>query len=75
MLPATAKFSYRVEFRYKKFNDGLQLTDFIKSSVLTTADERVPDPLERNWVAIPEALNAIYQKTELITVQVPHGLN
>ena len=75
MLPAAGKFSYRVEFRYKKFNDDLRLTDFIRSSVLVTADERVPDPLERNWVSILEALNPTYQKTELIRVQVLHGLN
>jgi hypothetical protein len=63
------KFSYRIDFRYKKFDKELKLSDFIESVVVISVDEPVPEPLERNWISIIEALNPNYYKIELINVK------
>ena len=64
------KFSYSVDFKYKKFDRDLKLTDFVKSVLIVTVDEAVPEHLERNWISIIEALHPDYYKVELIDVKI-----
>ena len=62
------KFSYRIDFMYKKFDKDLKLTDFIKSVLTITVDEPAPEHLERNWISIIGALNPNYYNIELMNV-------
>ena len=70
ILQPRNKFSYGIDFKYDKFDKDLRLTDFIKSVLIVTVEEPVPEHLERNWISIIEAINPNYYKVELINVRV-----
>jgi hypothetical protein len=63
------KFSYRIDFRYKKFDKDLKSTDFINSILIVTVDEPVPEPMQRVWTTIIGEINPNYFKIEIMDVK------
>jgi hypothetical protein len=63
------KFSYKIDFRYKKFNQDLKVTDFINSVLIITVDEPMPEPMQRHWTTIIREINPDYFKVEIIDVK------
>ena len=68
-LESPSKFSYKIDFRYKKFDKDLKATDFINSTLIVAVDEPVPDPLQRHWTTIIQEINPNYFKIEIIDVK------
>jgi len=66
-------FSYRVDFRYKKFDKDLKETDFITSALIVTVAEPVPEPMTRHWTTIIREINPNYFKIEIIDVKEVKG--
>jgi hypothetical protein len=62
------KFSYRIDFRYKKFDNELQ-ANYTSSSLTITVDEPVPEPMQRLWTRIIEEINPNYFKIEILDVK------
>jgi len=65
----TNRFSYRIDFRYKKFDNDLKATDFIKSVLIITVDEPMSEPTQRPWTTIIREINPDYFKIEIIEVK------
>lgn len=62
-------FSYQIDFRYKKFDKNLKPTDFIKSILIVSVEEPIPEPMQRQWTTIIQELNPDYFKIEIIDVK------
>lgn len=71
-LPAD-HFSYRIDFRYKKFASDLRVTTFTNATVVIRLTEPVPEPLQRQWTTIVQALNPAYVSVEIINVREING--
>jgi hypothetical protein len=63
------KFSYKIDFKHKKFDKDLKATNFIESILIVTLDEPIPEPMQRNWISIIQELNPNYFQIEIINVQ------
>ena len=63
------KFSYRIDFRYKKINNDLKSTNFINSALTIMMDDPVPEPMQRLWTTIIRELNPTYSQIEIINVK------
>ena len=66
---APGKFSYKIDFRYKKFDKDLKSTEFIKSDLILAVDEPVPEPLQRHWTTIIREINPNYFHIEIVNVR------
>lgn len=60
--------SYRINFRYKKFNHDLQ-ANLYESTLVLTVDDPIPDPLHRNWITIIREINPQYFNIEIMVVK------
>lgn len=63
------KFSYSVDFRYKKFDKDLQPATYAKSTLTVTVDEPMPEPMQRLWTKIIGEINPHYFEIEIIDVR------
>ena len=68
-LDSGKKFSYSVDFRYKKFDKDLQPSAYAKSTLTVTVDEAVPEPMQRLWTKIIGEINPNYFEIEIIDVR------
>ena len=64
------KFSYQIDFQYKKFDKDLKAMDFIKSQLTIIVEEPVPEPLQRQWTAIISEIHPTYFHIEIIEVKL-----
>jgi len=68
-LESRNKFSYRIDFRFKKFDKDLKSTNFLNSTLTITVDEPVPEPMQRSWTTIIQEINPTYFKIEILDVK------
>ena len=68
-LDSKGKYSYKIDFQYKKFDNDLNSTNFINSTLTISMDEPVPDPLQRLWPRIIQEINPNYFKIAIKNVK------
>ena len=68
-LESGKKFSYRIDFRYKKFDKDLKAGNYINSTLTLTVDEPVPEPMYRLWTKIIGEINPNYIEIEIRDVK------
>jgi len=64
------KFSYQIDFRYKKLDKDLKSTDFMNSTLTLTVGDPIHEPLQRLWTTIIREINPTYSQIEIVDVRI-----